>query len=1115
LVLLAIGCQKVEETAVSPTESGLTPPTAETETESESESETEVEDVDSDGDGLFDADEAFWGSDPANPDSDADGLTDGDEVLVYGTDPVVEDTDGDGYTDGYEVVDRDFDPSVDPWRFNPLLADIPQLEFTLAEPPQVVMYVTESGGTSSSVDVTAGTTTEDSFSTTVSNGGAHGQEQESHWDVGAEAGVDGWKFQGKVTGGYGESSTTTSETSWGYDESASSAIANSYEQTLSQAQENGWELTGGFLYLTLNVTNVGHVGFTVEDFQIVALDDVDDRGTYVTVTTLSADSPFAGFPTFDLAGGETQLLGMTNDIDLGTTKALLADSSGLLMQPGPHRLLDAEGDSFLSVFEQLQGRTATVAIDFGPEYGRPLRFRVATKVERDADGEETGLTMDRLFTRYLGLPYELGEVEAYDPETGALLGTHDHLTMLDGFAQQADYSGYWTVTTSSASVEGSEVYDFSSIVLKAGDLLSLVYVTDEDLDWLGSREEASLGTDPLDADTDGDGLSDGAEVVGGWEHYGTRVFSDPTRLDADDDGLLDPEERARGLDPRSADSDGDAVGDVVDWGAVNAIEVGGGFGCGLTAYGAIGCWGSVASSVSDVLADVPLGEGYIAVSLGYDHACALDSAGSPTCWGNDRLAADTPATPFTAVASGDRFACGLDAAGAISCWGDSGTSSLFTDVPVGVGYTDLVAASFFACALDGVGAVVCWGDTGWTVPGNVPAGTGFEQLTVSDMDYGHSQACAVDGAGAFTCWGDLPSSWEDVPAGMGVPTQVAVIETATCALLADGSLSCWGTDTNGELSTVPDGVFTALDGAMSTFCALRDDGRVVCWGANDRGLASMARAKFGHHQPLMGLGSAVSCTTGLGRGLECWGSTIGTLEQDAPDTTVSEVALIEDGAKYACTITGTGAMTCFGNADSDVVIDVMPGSGHWQGVAVAYSAACAIDMDDANSIECWGSPSSNHVVEHPTKFGYEAVEMTFDTACARTTSGTLDCWGYEDSIALAAPAGAFTQHTINNAAACAVSTDSELVCWGEGETVTDAPTAGIVQVAQQIVGGACALDTRGEIRCWSGIAEPSTVSVPPPFVEIAAGDAHFCAMNGVGQYLCWNGTGSHVTGAPR
>ena len=59
---------------------------------------------DSDGDGLANSEEIRRGTSPVRSDSDEDGLHDGDEVNLYGTDPLTADTDGDGLEDGDEIL---------------------------------------------------------------------------------------------------------------------------------------------------------------------------------------------------------------------------------------------------------------------------------------------------------------------------------------------------------------------------------------------------------------------------------------------------------------------------------------------------------------------------------------------------------------------------------------------------------------------------------------------------------------------------------------------------------------------------------------------------------------------------------------------------------------------------------------------------------------------------------------------------------------------------------------------------------------------------------------------------------------------------------------------------
>ncbi len=135
---------------------------------------------------------------------------------------------------------------------------------------------------------------------------------------------------------------------------------------------------------------------------------------------------------------------------------------------------------------------------------------------------------------------------------------------------------------------------------------AIAYTYDGDVDGLTDVEEAALGTDPANADSDGDGLGDGAEVnthgtnptltdtdgdlvpdgaevnnglnpldatdgstdTDGDGLSNTREFENGTDFldsDSDDDGLLDGAEvDTHGTDPTNADSDGDTIPDGLE-----------------------------------------------------------------------------------------------------------------------------------------------------------------------------------------------------------------------------------------------------------------------------------------------------------------------------------------------------------------------------------------------------------------------------------------------------------------------------------------------------------------------------------------------------------------------
>ena len=103
-----------------------------------------------------------------------------------------------------------------------------------------------------------------------------------------------------------------------------------------------------------------------------------------------------------------------------------------------------------------------------------------------------------------------------------------------------------------------------------GDLDALRAASDADGDGLGDDDESLIGTDPLDPDSDDDGLADGVETNTGIFTGPGDTGTDPLDSDTDDDGLADGVETNTGVfigpgdtgtDPLEADSDGDGFDD--------------------------------------------------------------------------------------------------------------------------------------------------------------------------------------------------------------------------------------------------------------------------------------------------------------------------------------------------------------------------------------------------------------------------------------------------------------------------------------------------------------------------------------------------------------------------
>ncbi len=128
------------------------------------------------------------------------------------------------------------------------------------------------------------------------------------------------------------------------------------------------------------------------------------------------------------------------------------------------------------------------------------------------------------------------------------------------------------VDASTADIGAVEFIDSDTDTDGLGDLWEIHYFTnttftsgtvDHDSDGLSTTLEYRYNTDPTAVDTDGDGLSDSAEV----NTHGT----DPLNEDSDRDGLTDTDEiNTHGTDPLDADSDEDGLPD--GWEISNSLD---------------------------------------------------------------------------------------------------------------------------------------------------------------------------------------------------------------------------------------------------------------------------------------------------------------------------------------------------------------------------------------------------------------------------------------------------------------------------------------------------------------------------------------------------------------
>src|SRR5207253_1653175 len=146
-------------------------------------------------------------------------------------------------------------------------------------------------------------------------------------------------------------------------------------------------------------------------------------------------------------------------------------------------------------------------------------------------------------------------------------------------------------------------------------------------------------------------------------------------------------------------------------------------------------------------------------------------------------------------------------------------------------------------------------NTGTDVPGPVSGIASASEVSVAQS--GGESACALIASGSVDCWGNNGAgelgdggTEADSPvpvavSGITKATQVVAGVAESCALLANGSIDCWGWNTYGQLgdgnSGGPSDVPVAVRGITNAIqvvlgnthaCALLADKSVECWGDN-------------------------------------------------------------------------------------------------------------------------------------------------------------------------------------------------------------------------------------------------------------------------------------------
>ena len=327
----------------------------------------------------------------------------------------------------------------------------------------------------------------------------------------------------------------------------------------------------------------------------------------------------------------------------------------------------------------------------------------------------------------------------------------------------------------------------------------------------------------------------------------------------------------------------------------------------------------------------------------------------------------------TSISAGDNHTCALLASGFVQCWGsgelgDGSRIGSLTPVTVaGISTATAISAGYkHTCALLADGTVRCWGENDY----GATARTDYQLETMY-----------------------LPNN---VP-GISTAISISAGENHTCATLADGKVKCWGLNNFGQLGQGTTGgssaapVFvTGMASAISVSagsshtCAVLANGSVQCWGQGGR-LGTILASTSATPVEVSGIGNARSVSAGadhtcalLSTGaVKCWGrndfSQLGNNRTTPSNTPVDVLGLspfvgarsISVGDGYACAILGNASVSCWGK-------------------------------------NIWGNLGNNSEVNSPALVEVSGISATAISArtkhtCSVSSSGVVGCWGYGQS----------------------------------------------------------------------------------------------------------------------
>ncbi len=286
-----------------------------------------------------------------------------------------------------------------------------------------------------------------------------------------------------------------------------------------------------------------------------------------------------------------------------------------------------------------------------------------------------------------------------------------------------------------------------------------------------------------------------------------------------------------------------------------------------------------------------------------------------------------------------------------------------------------------------------------------------------------------------------------------------------------------------------------VSAGLHSTCARLASGRVLCWGSNARGLLGNGGAATSPVPDLVqsvttaaaiSTGSAHACAMLADASVACWG-----------DDASSQL-----GAGWASPIAGYSAAP-LGVATGPMGVDRLAGATSISARSAARSCAVA-----GTRVSCWGRGFGNVATEIAGLTDVVEVAVAANHTCARHSTGTVDCWGANESGQLGD--GTTTNRTsprrvvgLSDAveisagewSTCARRMNGTVVCWGDASVGGVGDGGSGYATCQQVAGSltiqyACAPTP----RAVSGISDA---------VQVSVGSGFACARRATGAVACW------------